>query len=251
MFYFLSKVLDLLLAPLTWAILLPAAAVALRRRRAAPWLAGAGAAILWLFSVEPVANALSGLAERGVRSTLRPDVTYDAVVVLGGFVDPGASRTSGETELSPAAERFLAGLELFRSGRARNILLSAGGPDPGEGVEADWAGALYRRLGVPADRLILERESRNTRENAERTAAIVRERGLRSLALVTSAMHAPRAVAAFRRVGLDVDLLAVDHRYGDREFTLQPRVDALERSTASIRELAGRVAYRLAGYAGS
>ncbi len=251
MFYFLSKVLDLLLAPLTWAILLAAAAVAWRRRRAAPWLAAAGAVTLWIFSVDPVANALSGLAEQGVRSTVRPDVTYDAAVVLGGFGDPAASRASGETELGPAAERFVAGLEIFRDGRARYVLLSAGGTDPERGVEADWAGALYRRLGVPADRLILERESRNTWENAQRTAAVARERGLRSLVLVTSAMHAPRAVAAFRRVGLEVDLLAVDRRHGDRDFTLQPRVDALERSTSAIRELAGRVAYRLAGYARS
>ncbi len=251
MFYALSKVLDLLLAPITWAILLAVASVAWRRRPAAPWLAAASALVLWAFSIEPVANGLTGIAERGVRSTLRPDVTYDAVIVLGGFVDPAASRASGETEMSPAAERFVAGLELFREGRARNILLSAGGPDPEKGVEADFAGALYRRLGVPADRIVLERESRNTRENAERTATIVRERGFRSLALVTSAMHMPRAEAAFRRAGLAVDVLPVDHRYGERDFTLVPRVDALERSTAALRELAGRVAYRLAGYTGT
>jgi uncharacterized SAM-binding protein YcdF (DUF218 family) len=117
-------------------------------------------------------------------------------------------------------------------------------------IEADFMAALYRRLGVPEDRIALERESRNTRENAVRSAAIVRERGWRTLVLVTSAAHMPRAAATFRRAGLDVDLLPVDHRYGDRRPTFVPRSDALDRSTAAIRELAGRLVYQVAGYAG-
>jgi uncharacterized SAM-binding protein YcdF (DUF218 family) len=250
-FYALSKVFDLLLAPLTWAILLVGASLAWRRRRAAPWLAAAGAAVLWIFSVEPVADGLTALAERGVRSTLRPGVTYDAVVVLGGSIDPGASRESGDPELNPAGERMLAGYDLLRSGRARNLLLSAGGEDPSEPVEADFGALLYRRLGIPPEQVVIERESRNTRENAERSAAIVRERGWTSLLLVTSAMHMPRAAASFRRAGLSFDVLPVDHRYGRRPWTVLPRAEVLDRSTAALRELAGRLVYRAAGYAGS
>ena len=145
----------------------------------------------------------------------------------------------------------MAGYELFRSGRARHLLLSAGGPDPSGPVEADWSAALYRRLGVPGDRVVLERESRNTRENAERSAPIVKERGWRTLVLVTSAMHGPRAAAAFRRAGLEVDLLPVDHRYGLGDGSWLPRAEALERSSAALRELAGRLVYRAAGYTGS
>jgi uncharacterized SAM-binding protein YcdF (DUF218 family) len=249
-FYFLSKILDLALAPLVWGIGLALAAVAWRRRRAAPWLAAGAAAVLWIFSVETVADELSRLAEVGVRSTVRPGVTYDAAIVLGGCIDPAASRVSRETELSPSGERVVAGYELFRAGRVRNLLLSAGGEDPSEEVEADFMAALYRRLGVPEDRIAIERESRNTRENALRSAVIARERGWRTLVLVTSAAHMPRAAATFRRAGLDVDLLPVDHRYGDRRPTFVPRSDALDRSTAAIRELAGRLVYQVAGYAG-
>lgn len=251
MFYALSKVLDLLLAPLTWALLLAAGAVLLRRRRAAPWLAGAAVAVLWLFSAEPVANELLRWAEAGVRPTLRPGVVYDAAIVLGGGIDPAASKGSGEAELNAGGDRIVAGYELFRSGRVRNLLLSAGGPDAGEPVEADWGAALYRRLGVPADRLHLERESRNTRENAERSARIVKDQGWRSLVLVTSAMHMPRAAATFRKAGLEVDLLPVDHRHGPKDGSWLPRVESLERSTGALRELAGRLVYRVAAYTGS
>ncbi len=206
--------------------------------------------MLWLFSAEPVANELTRLAEAGVRSTVRPGVVYDAAIVLGGGIDPAASKGSGETELNAGGDRILAGYELFRSGQARNLLLSAGGPDPARPVEADWGAATYRRLGVPPDRVVLERESRNTRENAERSARIVKERGWRSLVLVTSAMHMPRAAATFRKVGLEVDLLPVDHRFGPKDGSWLPRVESLERSSGALRELAGRLVYRAAAYAG-
>ncbi len=250
-FYPLSKILDLLLAPLTWSLLLVLAGLLTRKRPAGAWLVAAAGAVLWVFSAEPVANALSRHAEAGVRSTLRPEVIYDAAIVLGGGIDPAASKGSGGIELNAAGDRVVAGYELFRSGRVRNLLLSAGGPESGEPVEADWGASLYLRLGVPADRVVLERESRNTRENAERSALVVRERGWKTLLLVTSAMHMPRAAAAFRKAGLEVDLLPVDRRYGAKDGSWLPRVESLERSSAALRELAGRLVYRAAGYAGS
>ena len=251
MFFVLSKVLDLLLAPLTWSLLLGAGALGIRRRPAAAWLGAGALGVLYLFSIEPVANVLTRFAEAPARRTERPGVTYDAAIVLGGAVDPAASRVSGDIQLSPAGDRVLAGYELFRSGRARNLLLSAGGPSGLGPVEADWMATLYRRLGVPPERIVLEGGSRNTRENAEASARIVRERGWTSLLLVTSAMHAPRAEAAFRRAGLPVDVLPVDFRAGDQLGSFLPRAGALDRSTEALRELAGRLVYRAAGYAGS
>jgi uncharacterized protein (TIGR03382 family) len=250
-FFTLSKFFDLLVAPITWALLLLLAAVLWRRRRAAPWLASAAALVLYGFSVEPVANRLIRFAEASAQRTFRPGVVYDAAIVLGGGIDPGASSLSGETELGPAGDRIVAGYDLVRSGRARYLLLSAGGPDPSEKVEADWGAALYRRLGVPEDRVVPERVSRNTRENAEESARIVRARGWRSLLLVTSAMHAPRALDSFRAAGLSPDLLPVDVRGNEKSGSWLPRATALDRSTEALRELAGRLVYRAAGYARS
>ncbi len=249
MFYVLSKLLDLLLAPLSWGLLLLGCGLLLGRRRAGPWLVGAAGIVLWVFSAEPVANGLAGLAERGVHPTERPGVVYDAAIVLGGGLDPAASLAAGRADLNAGGDRLVAGLELLLRGRARNLLVSAGGPDPGGPVEADWSVAWLTRLGASPDRIVVERESRNTRENAVNAARIVREKGWRSLLLVTSAMHVPRAAAAFRKAGLAVDVLPVDFRHGAGErWNAWPRATALERSTEALRELSGRVAYRVAGY---
>jgi uncharacterized SAM-binding protein YcdF (DUF218 family) len=250
-FFFLSKLLDLLLAPVTWTLLLLGAAVLWRRRAAAPWLAGAAALVLYAFSIEPVANGLTRFTERSARSSFRGDEVYDAVIVLGGGIDPDASRHTGTAELNAAGDRIVAGYDLLRSGRARHVLLSGGGPDPSLRGESDFVAALYRRLGIPSDRIVLERESRNTRENAEQSARIARERGWRSLLLVTSAFHAPRALASFRAAGLSPDLLPVDVRGSDQLGSFLPRAGALDKSTDMLRELAGRLVYRVVGYARS
>jgi uncharacterized SAM-binding protein YcdF (DUF218 family) len=253
LFVTLSKVLDLAVAPLTWALALLAAAALLRRRGRLPWaLAGTAVAVLLVFSAEPVANALARAAESSAPRTVRADVVYDAAIVLGGMVDAAASRASGEAELNGAADRVLAGFELWREGRARHLLLSAGlvRPLPGEPSEAERLAALLRAWGVPAEAIVVEGSSRNTHENAIASARIVAARGWGSLLLVTSAAHMERALGAFHAAGLAPDALPVDRRGGDGQGAgWLPRASALALSTDVLRELAGRIAYRIAGYA--
>lgn len=251
-FIFLSKTLDWLLSPLSWALVLPVAAILARRRPVASRALGAGAvAILVLFSLEPVAYRLDRLVERGARSTWRPGVTYDAVVVLGGSVEPSPSRAHGEPELNASADRLVRGLELFRAGAARSIVLTGGmvQPLPGDRPEADWAAVKLARWGVPPSQLVLAASTRNTREDAIETARIAAAHGWRTLLLVTSAAHLPRAVGCFRAVGLEPDVLPVDFRAGDgRNLEWLPRAKFLAASTDALRELAGRAVYQLAGY---
>jgi uncharacterized SAM-binding protein YcdF (DUF218 family) len=246
-FLALSKTLDLAVAPLTWALLLLLGAALFHRRPRAPWALGlAAVAVLVLFSLAPVANRIQRFAEAGAARTYREGVIYDAAIVLSGQVDADASRASGETELDASADRVLRGLELWRGGRARHLVLS-GGPSPGEPSEAERLRDSLVRWGVPAAAIVVEPGSRNTRENAIASARIVAAHGFRSLVLVTSAAHAPRALGCFRAVGLSPDLLPVDRRAAAGGSWL-PRAAALAQSTKALRELAGRVAYRVAGY---
>ncbi|WNG38826.1 YdcF family protein [Archangium violaceum] len=256
MFIFLSKLLDLLLSPLSWGLLLGVLGLVLSRRRArlAAWLQGLGLLVLYLFSTQPVATGLQRWVEAGVVSTYRPDEVYDAVIVLGGAVDSSATERSGLPEYNQPVERILRGFELLRDGHARHVLLAAGTLDmrPEALVEADVLARQLRMWGIAPERIFTEKRSRNTRENAVESERIIRQQGWKRLVLVTSAAHMPRALRTFEAVGLKPDTLAVDVRAHEWDFhgaSWQPRASNLSAGTDALRELFGRLVYRLRGWA--
>jgi uncharacterized SAM-binding protein YcdF (DUF218 family) len=256
-FVALSKLLDLLLGPLTWALLLALVAALLvgRRPGLARGLLALSLGVLAAFSSGPVANALARASEAGVRDTSREGEVYDAVILLGGGLDAAGSERSGQPEYNDAPERLMRTFELLRAGRARAVLVTGGAlfPRPGVAVEAEVLAAQLRLWGIAPERIVVEGASRNTRENALHSVELVRQHGWRRLLLVTSANHMPRALGCFRAVGLEPDVLPVDFRApvegGLAASDLLPRASHLDRSTDVLRELAGRVVYRLQGYA--
>lgn len=71
--------------------------------------------------------------------------------------------------------------------------------------------------GVPDSVIITEEKSRNTRESATYTKQLLHQLNMRSktILLVTSAFHIPRALGCFRKVGLKLDGYGVDYYNGD------------------------------------
>jgi uncharacterized SAM-binding protein YcdF (DUF218 family) len=107
-------------------------------------------------------------------------------------------------------------------------------------------------LGVPDDQVFIESRSRNTRENAVESARIVAARGWRSLVVVTSAAHVERALGCFRGVGLSPDVLAVDYLPPISRESPRPSWPsrwAMQRTCDVMREVIGRLVYRVMGYA--
>lgn len=252
MFIVLSKILDLFLGPLTWALLFIVVGIVVRRRaRLAIGLQVLGLGVLYLFSVEPVAAALMRRTEEGVVSTYRQDVVYDAVIVLGGGLDPDATERSGHPEYNAAGDRILRGYELVREGRARHVLISGGSLEtrPDAAVEAHVLAQQLRRWGVEPERIFTESQSRNTRENAVNSEKIIRQQRWKTLLLVTSAAHLPRAYGCFAALGIRPDIFVADVRApGKRPPSWFPRAGHLSASTESLRELAGRWVYRMRGW---
>ncbi len=254
-FLVLSKVLDLLLAPLTWAILLALLALLWQQRRPgwARLLLSAALAVLVVFSLDPVARGLFARLESRAESTFRPDVPYDVVVVLGGVADLAAMRESGQIELTEAVDRISQAAILLRTGKAKVALLSGGivFPRPGDPPsESEVLATWFGEQGIAPDRLVVEGKSRNTRENATESAAIIAAHGWKRVLLVTSAWHVPRALGCFRAAGLSPDVLPVDHRSGSAGGfgSWIPRAASLSASTDALRELAGGLVYRVMGY---
>ena len=206
--------------------------------------------------MSPLAHAIFWRLERTTPSTYRADVTYDAVVLLGGLVDEAVTAETGRPAYNDAIERLIVTHQLLRDGKARVVIVSAATnpsfPAYGEAVVierqlADW--------GIAKDRIILEDRALNTRENALYSHEIARAHGFSRVLIVTSAFHMTRAEACFAAVGMKVDTLAVDYRAHPRAGSALgdwvPRVDGLDGMSGSLRESFGRLVYRVMGYAKS
>ena len=116
--------------------------------------------------------------------------------------------------------------------------------------EADYAAALFESLGISSERLVMERRSRNTRENAEFAMAMADPKPGERWLLVTSAFHMPRSVGLFRKAGFAVQPFPVDWRVGGGGDVLRFSVSLLEglsRVDTGVREWMGLIAYRAAG----
>ncbi len=264
MFYLLSKLLDFLLSPLVWGMLLLTAAVpwrarahvraARRGRRRRRLFGAAGLAVLLLASSPPFANAVLWHLEHSATSTYRPDVTYDAVILLGGVVEELPTKTSGMPSYNENVERLIVTHRLLRDGHARVAIVSGATNHPELAAYSESV-VLAQQLvdwGIASERIIKEDKALNTRENAVYSKAIVRARGFERVLVVTSAFHMPRAAECFVAVDMKVDTLSVDYRAEAQRYELSkylPRAHSLAISAAVVRELFGRLIYRVQGYA--
>jgi uncharacterized SAM-binding protein YcdF (DUF218 family) len=109
---------------------------------------------------------------------------------------------------------------------------------------------LLVRLGVPHDRIVLESESRTTRDEAVLIAPMLRSLGAERIVLVTSAVHMRRSVGAFRAVGVNpLPAIAPDpkHRAPWSDW-LRPGNDGLKLSAQVVHEVVGIPYYWVRGW---
>lgn len=126
---------------------------------------------------------------------------FDAIVVLG-------CKVGGRHELFGAAARRVAwAARAYREGLAPHVVASGGKRWSGV-TEAEAFAEGLLSLGVPREHIWCEERSHTTVENARFTAELASERGLVKLCVVTCDWHMARALAAFRRHGLDVTAYA-------------------------------------------
>jgi cyclophilin family peptidyl-prolyl cis-trans isomerase len=126
---------------------------------------------------------------------------FDALVLLGCPVAAGVMPPPARRRVAHAAEAYARGL-------SPRVVVSGGRVWEGH-VEADRLAEELVRKGVPREALLLERQSRRTRENAKYTAALLEPLGLRRIGLVSCDFHMARALWCFRRTGLEPEPLAV------------------------------------------
>ena len=231
--------------PITQAWLLGGvAAVCLLLRRYRLAFGVAAAAPLWLLLCATPAFTQSLQRWLEGRYEVRPPAAYpiaDAIVVLGGekLTDGAPDAQDGGAD---ARTRVGFGYLLFRAGRAPTVVLS------GEG-DAKPMAAILERQGVPPTSLRLETASRTTYENARNTAALLRGEGRRTILLVTSPAHMPRAAASFEKQGLHVIPAPAQAQPAKPVDPWQPRRAMLWDASHALHEYIGLWVYRWRGWA--
>ena len=264
MFLFLSKFLPLLIYPVGLVCVLLVAAILLRRRtRLLTALLLAALALVWLGGNRIVTMA----AARSLEWRYAPPAAMpraDAIVVLGGATR-AQSWPRPTDEVNEGADRLLYAYRLYRAGVAPHLLLTGGNaafvtPQTPHS-EAEAMADLLRTIGVPAEALWLEEASFNTYENALLSKPILEAQGADRVILVTSALHMPRAVAIFRKQGIEVVPAPTDYLVTQADwehylqpdpavqlFNLIPSADDLELTSQVLKEYIGIAIYRLRGW---
>ena len=181
----------------------------------------------------------------------------DAIVVLSGSRHPAPGKSKILEWRDP--DRFLAGIQLFKKGKAPYLIFT-GGYNPFEsGVEGE--GQYYTReaadLGIPLSKIKNTSLVSNTLQEALEVNKLLKNISKDKyqktrVTLVTSAFHMQRAKNLFERQGLLVDPFPVDFKSkaewaGDSKLdplAWFPNANNLSSSSQAIREIMGRLFYR-------
>lgn len=253
-----GRSLGWLLTPATLCLIaLVTTGILLLRRgsRGARILGGSACVIAVLLAWYPLPTAIIAHLERVPGAvdwtSVKPGELTGVIVLGGGGAIPGSlTEERGSVQLNAGAERITTAAAMAHRDPRLLILVSGGwaalvGDGPGE---ADAMTAFLAEQSISGPRVISERGSRNTRENAARTAPIVASHPGR-WGLITSATHMTRAQAEFTAAGVDVVPLPVDYQTG----TAAPRLigfdptAGLNRWSLATYEVLARVQQALAG----
>ena len=255
MFHILAKTLGFFSIPSNCLLALGVVGIVLLATRFARWgcrLLAASVLLIVAIGVLPVGSFVIYPLEQRFPRWDPAQGTPDGIIVLGGTIDPSISAARGVVALNQSAERVTVAVELARRYPKARIVFSGGNGNllANRLKEADFALRLFVNLGVAKDRLVAERQSRDTAENARLTKQIVAPAPGQRWLLVTSALHMPRAIGAFRAAGFPVQAYPVDYQTTGRPrlWTLSGSImGGINRTDVGVHEWLGLLAYWLTG----
>jgi uncharacterized SAM-binding protein YcdF (DUF218 family) len=242
-----------LVGPATWPFWLFTAGtigiLALPRRRIGRNLLVAGVIGFVLFGLSPVGLWLIRPLETRFPLAAPDAATAQDIIVLSGAEHLRASADAHRLEVSEAAERIIEGAALARRLPEARLWIVGGVRAPGRPMtDSAWTAGTWRRLGIDPKRIVVVEGTHDTCENA---AAVARRKLETRPLIVTSAFHMPRAVACFRKAGIEPATYPVDYRgwraqsVGDLFST--NILGNLDRLDMALHEWVGLVWYRLGG----
>ncbi len=221
-----------------------------RWRRAGRWIVSAAMLGVVALSVFPVGHWLIAVLENRFPVVHELPKPITGIVTLGGTIGQFMTAARGQPSLTDGAERLTEFVALARRHPKARLVFSGGsGSLTRQDVkEADAARLFFRRMGLDVSRILFERQSRTTFETATLTPALTRPGAGERWVLITSALHMPRAIGAFRKAGWSPLPYPVDFRtFGPPRFTPRIRLSlkGLGEFNAALREWTALAVYRL------
>jgi uncharacterized SAM-binding protein YcdF (DUF218 family) len=248
----------LLLPPVPFLLLTLIGARLLLPRRGLGWLLiFVSVVLLWLSASSGAARGLNQFVLKPPAAMsfdrireLRAEVAARkpvAIVILGAGVEPFAPEYGVSSLQYPSLERLRYGLWLARETGAP--VAFSGGVGWGQPDAAPEAKVAAKIAAEEFNRPIkwLEEDSRDTRENAARTLALLKPAGIDHVVLVTHGYHMPRALRAFTEaagpsIQIEPAPMGLARRLESPALEWLPSARGFSQMRQTLRELIGQVA---------
>ena len=247
MLYSISKILSFLSKPITWLLLIIISSYIFKNQRGKLIIA-------CLISFFILTNGF--IVDELLRLWQLPPTSleknYDIGIVLGGICD--YDENTDRLNFNKHADRLFDAESLYHTGKIKKIMLSGGNPsDSNKKMEANILREYLIKKKIPLQDIIIENNSRNTKENAFNSSKIIKkEYSDNKLLLITSSSHIRRAKMCFEENEIVVSIYPTDcitsYRNYDLGYILVPRVEAIEKWEELIHELIGYIVYKIFFY---
>jgi uncharacterized SAM-binding protein YcdF (DUF218 family) len=181
---------------------------------------------------------------------------HEIGIVLTGVTN--LSKTAYDrTFFNKGADRITHALQLYKEGKIKKIFITGGqGLNPvNPQSEAEVLKRFLLMAGVPEPDVMIEVQSKNTREKPLFTKAFLEEKGIdvdQEFILITSAFHMKRSKGCFDKVGLSTEAFPTDYYSSDTKYDIPtlffPDPYSIFMWHKLVKEWIGISVYKMVGY---
>ena len=247
MFFIISKLLSFLLKPILWILILLTSALIFKNKRKK--LLYITLFVLYFFTNSFIADSISRIWEVSPKAISSLSNNYKYGIVLGGY--SSYNTEIEQINLNESGDRLISAIELYNLGKIEKIIISGGnGELINNGMkEAEWSKEFLINMGVKKMDILLESSSKNTMENAQNTAVLIKNDLFKKSLLITSSQHMRRAKFCFNQNNFNLDCYPIDCTSTDiilsYDYLVIPNINALYKWETIIHEFIGYIVYRI------
>ena len=247
MFFIASKILSFLIQPIIWVFILIIIAIILKSKRKK--ILKYTIIIFWIFSNGFLADIAARFWQIEQKEGLNITGQYEVGILLGGF--SGYDSKIKMLNFNAQSDRMIFAEQLYYQGKIKKILISGGN---GTLIKNSYREAeeIKKHLisnKIPEEDIWIESTSRNTYENASNSAKILEKKEVKSILLITSAIHMRRSLLCFKKVNIRPTPFSTDYTSKATEFNLEymliPSIEGFVKWQDIIHEWIGYIVYKI------